>query len=85
MSKDNQTNAVTIRELYTLIDSTKREIMRTIERVEVKFDTMEAGRLTAAEKEIANMQGRMMMVPSIISIAISIFFFLINYIITRFT
>lgn len=71
---------VSVRELYALIDKTKTEIMGPIQRIERKFDDLESGRLSNLEKEISTMQGKMMMVPVIISIAISVFFFVMNYI-----
>src|SRR5215216_4286180 len=89
-----QSDKVTIREVYTLIDSVERNIVglingletktvSSINRLEVKFDTLESGRLTDLEKNMANMQGRMMMIPTIISIAVSVFFFIMNYVINR--
>ena len=75
---------VSIREVYNLIDSrftqvsisidTKvGQVAASVDRLEGKFDTLEAGRLSAVEKEVANVQGRMMLIPILISSAVSVF------------
>lgn len=82
----NSSNTVTIRELYTLIDSVKKDITITIQRLENKFDTMEAGRLTRLEREHADLkaelsssQGQAKAAAFLIPLAVSIFFSIINF------
>lgn len=76
-------SAVSIREIYTLIDSTKKDIMASIIRVENKFDTLESGRLSNLETKVANTEGRLMMIPILVSSAIAIFGLIINLVITK--
>lgn len=68
-----QSDVVTIREFYIGLDSIKKDIMQPITNLAARFDALESGRLSAAEKDIANMKGRMMYVPILISSAVSIF------------
>ena len=44
---------ISAEKVYSLIDSMRRELKADIMRVEAKFDTMEAGRLTRLEVEFA--------------------------------
>lgn len=78
MVKDKSDSNVSVRELYTLIDNRMGQVNDSIYRLEGKFDSLESGRISNMEKDIANMQGRMMMIPTVISIAISVFFFIVN-------
>lgn len=71
---------VTIREIYTLLDTSKREIMTSINRLEDKISSLESGRITNIEKDVANIQGRLMMIPLLITISVNAFFFLMNYV-----
>lgn len=76
---------VTVRELYTLIDQKVGQVNASIVRLENKFDTLEAGRLSAMEKataevtaQVAGLKGQAMMIPLIITIAANAFFFILN-------
>lgn len=42
--------------LYDLVDRTRLELKGDIIRLETKFDTLEAGRLTRAEADISKLQ-----------------------------
>jgi hypothetical protein len=84
MNNDNSTrDVVTVRELYTLVDQKMDQVNKTILRVEGKFDQLESGRLSSLEKTVANMQGRMMMIPMLLSIAFNVFFFIMNYVLFK--
>lgn len=74
---------VTVRELYTLVDQKMDQVNKTILRVEQKFDTLESGRLTELERNVSNMQGRMMMIPMLITIAVNAFFFILNFLVNK--
>lgn len=80
MPRDANGEKVTIREVYQLIDSKVGAIDRSLERLESKFDVLESGRLSNLEKEVANITGRIMIIPILVSIAISVFSFVVNYI-----
>lgn len=76
---------VTVRELYTLIDSVKKDVMGTVLRLENKFDTMEAGRLTRLEGRVSELfaqqaseQGSVKTTAFLIPVAIGVFFSVIN-------
>lgn len=84
MEKDFQSgDKATLREVYKLVEDTRREILATVSRVEGKVDAQDNTLTTQVNlntKDIANMQGRLMMIPTLISFAISVFFFIINYV-----
>lgn len=80
VKQDNGGDKVTIETVYNLIDRKIGEVNASMIRLENKFDTLEAGRLTAVESKVANFEGRMMMVPILISVGISVFFFIMNYV-----
>lgn len=89
MTKNNGSN-VTVRELYTLVDQKMAQTHSAIERLENKFDTLEAGRLSATEKavsevtaQVAGLKGQAMMIPLIITIAANAFFFILNLMLNR--
>lgn len=67
---------VTVRELYQLIDSKISLVNSSILRLETKFDNLESGRLSSLEKDVATVQGRLMIIPVLISIAFGIAEFL---------
>ena len=48
----------TIRELYKLVEDTRKELNTSITRLETKFDNLEAGRLSGLETKLANFEGR---------------------------
>lgn len=68
-----QTDTVTIREFYIGLESLTDKIMKPINDLANRFDTLESGRLTAVEQKVANIQGRIMYIPILISASISIF------------
>lgn len=74
---------VTVRELYTLLDNRMTQVNASIERLENKFDSLESGRLTNVEKALANVQGRMMYIPILISVGISLFSIIVTLIIKK--
>ncbi len=88
----NPTNdTVTVRELYKLIDDSKKEIMTTVNRLETKFDSLESGRLTRLERdhadlqaEVSSAQGQVKATSFLVPLAISVFFSVVNLIILFF-
>lgn len=76
MKKDS--SAVTVRELYQLIDEKVGQINVSILRLETKLDSLESGRLSNVERDVSSIQGRLMVVPVLISIAMGAFSFLLN-------
>lgn len=50
-------DTVSIRELYTLVDQRIGDVNKSIERLEQKFDALEAGRLSRLEGVVSNIQG----------------------------
>jgi hypothetical protein len=91
MAKRTDDSQVTIREIYTLLDKNRDEIMAPILRLETKFDNLESGRLANLENrmssirsELSNLQGKTMMIPVLISAAISIFSLVINIVVGSF-
>lgn len=70
---------VTIREVYTLIESSKSELKTDLLRLENKFDNLEAGRLTRLEhdfnetrSELSNTKGKLFAITTIIALVISL-------------
>lgn len=74
-------DSVTIRDVYELVDAAKQSFEKAIDKLSDRFDTLESGRLSVIETKVANMEGRLMMIPLLISISINVFFFIIQYII----
>lgn len=79
----NKGESVTIREVYTLVDGIKKDVNSSIERLEDKFDNVINNRLKAVEDKVANIDGRMMYIPILITIAVNAFFFITSYIINK--
>lgn len=71
---------VSIREVYQLVDTKVEKVNQSLLRLEGKFDSLESGRLSTLEANVANMQGKLMMIPILISIGFNIFFFVVDYI-----
>ena len=69
---------VTFREIYELIDKKMEKVNNSIENLTDKFDSLESGRLSSVEKDVASMKGQAMMVPLFITIAVNGFFFILN-------
>lgn len=76
---DPNAEKATIREVYSLIEEMRKEITGSINRLENKFDTLEAGRLSTLETKFANLQGRMAIVAGVISVLISMVFIFLNH------
>ena len=78
--KDRRTDdtKATIREVYNVVEEMRKELGGSILRLESKFDNLEAGRLSALEKEMANFQGRMAVIAGVISIIISVAIFVVG-------
>ena len=57
---------ISAEKVYTLIDSMRRELKADIMRVEQKFDTMEAGRLTLAEVKMARVEADLSIVKKVV-------------------
>lgn len=70
--------SVTVRELYALIDQKIGQVNSSILRVETKLDNLEQGRLSNLERDVSSIQGRLMVIPILISIAMGIFSFFLN-------
>jgi len=75
-------NGITTQEIYELVDRKINQVNDSIVRLESKFDTLEAGRLSAIEKDFANfkgeLQGKSGMISGIIAIAVSVAIAVIN-------
>lgn len=79
MRKDKN-ESVTIRDVYELVDAAKTSFEKSIDKLSDRFNTLESGRLSALETKTANIEGRLMMIPLLITIAINVFFFVIEYV-----
>jgi len=55
-NKNGVGDIVSAREVYKLINDTRLELSGHILRLETKFDTLEAGRVSALEKQITEMK-----------------------------
>ena len=71
-------NKITTQQVYELVNETRKELSSSILRLETKFDTLEAGRVSALEKDFANLQGKMAIVAAVVSFAIGIFFIVVK-------
>lgn len=83
MEEINNGDKVTVRELYQLVDNKIGQVNSSIIRLENKFDNLESGRLAAIEQRQASIEGKMTIIPILISIAIGIFSFLLNQTVGR--
>ena len=63
---------VGIREVYQLVDKKIEEVNQSINRLENKFDLLEAGRLSKIETTIADLKGRIFASTALIAFAISV-------------
>lgn len=75
MARSNQSENVTVRELYTLVDDKINGVDGSIKDLSI--------RVLSLEKQVANQQGRQMMVPSIISIGFGVFFFVMSFVLSQ--
>ncbi len=74
MSKTNG-GAVTVRELYDLLDKKGDETNRAIEEI--------AHEVSGVKENVANIQGRMMYIPIIISVSITFFGIIVSILIRK--
>lgn len=73
----------TVREVYKLIEEMRQELSSSINRLESKFDLLEAGRLSTIETKVANMEGRIFTAAGIIAFVISIIVAVLGFLIKR--
>lgn len=80
-----KTENVSIREVYTLVDKAKEDILASVKSVDTKVESLQAeagSRIARVESKIANIEGRLIMIPLIVSVAISLFGIIISLVIT---
>lgn len=63
---------LTTADVYNLIDKKVGEVSESIRRLENKFDTLEAGRLSNLESKFASLEGRLLAIGATIAFIISI-------------
>ena len=69
----------TIREVYQLIDERMKGVSDTMNRLEKKFDDLEAGRLSSLETKFADLQGRLAVIAGVVSVIISVAIAVLNH------
>ena len=52
-------NTVSLKDTYELVERVRRELSESITRLEGKFDALELGRVSALEKHVATLWGKM--------------------------
>ena len=62
---------ITTSQIYDLVDKKISEVNASLVRLETKFDTLEAERLSVLETNFANLQGRMAIIAGVISLITS--------------
>lgn len=71
-----------LKDIYNLIDSTRRELNASIKNLDDKFTALEVGRLSNLETKVADMQGRLLagtgLIAFVVSVAIAVAGFLIK-------
>ena len=80
MSKNEN---ISYRDLYDLVDKKMEKVNSSIKDLTDKFDALEAGRLSSVEKQVANIEGRAMMIPLLVSVGLGLFFTIVNYILSK--
>lgn len=91
MTTKGKNDSVSIRDVYELVDAAKTSFEKSIDKLSdtfgksledlsTRFNTLESGRLSRVETKVANMEGKFMMIPMLITIAINAFFFIVEYI-----
>ena len=81
--KYSKNDSVTVRELYTLVDSKMSEANKSISRVEDKVDGLGSGRISNIEIKLSNLEGRAMMIPFLITTALNVIFFILEWVILK--
>ena len=66
-----KTNNLSLKDVYQLVDATRRELNESIKTLDDKFTQLEAGRLSNLETKIANLEGRIFTAASLIAFTIS--------------
>ena len=61
-----------LKDIYTLIDATRRELNSSIKTLDDKFNALEAGRLSNLETKVSDIQGRIFAVTSLLAFVISV-------------
>ena len=61
----------TYKDIYNLVDETRKELSSSITRLEAKFDQLEAGRLSKLETNMAELQGKIVATTALIAFIIS--------------
>lgn len=64
-------NGITTQQIYQLVNDMRKEVMDNLIRLETKFDTLEAGRLSQLERDFAQLTGRIYGATLVISIVVS--------------
>lgn len=59
-------NGISASKVYDLIDDMRKELSAQIQRVESKFDTLEAGRLTRLERDFSVLSADMQPIKKLI-------------------
>ena len=65
-------NGNTYKDLYALVDATRKELNSSILRLETKFDNLEAGRLSSLESKFASLEARIFATAAVIGFIISL-------------
>ena len=63
---------VSVAQVYELVNETRKELSSSIIRLETKFDTLEAGRLSTLESKFASLEGRIFATAAVIGFVISL-------------
>lgn len=72
--------AVTFRDLYTLVDERMGKFDSSMIRLEKKFDDLQTGLIYELQRDVATLKGEARIVPILLSIAIGAFSFLVNHV-----
>jgi hypothetical protein len=84
MSEDSSGNGkVTIREVYDLIKDARVEFNTNFDKLDGRLNNIEEKRIVPLEKDVANVKGQVAVFASVISIAISVFFSIINLVLNK--
>ena len=81
--KNQNGDKVSTRTLYELVDRTRKELKEDIQNLELKFDTLEAGRLSSLETKFANMEGKILATTGLIAFIISVAITLLGFFIQK--
>lgn len=70
---------MTIQKVYELVNTTRLELKGDIARLEQKFDTLEEGRLSRLDRDVANMQGKVTVYMAVVAILVNGLFLIFNF------